>query len=124
MLKTCPKCREQNGENRTTCYSCGTTLESYKKICRKCGSVHGEKDEICRSCGGGLSVYSPTFSFESTEKESEGKSWIYVLTILIPIVGLILGLIYMGKNDDDGKPLLILSVVLSIVYGFIIFCLL
>ncbi len=121
-MKTCPKCQEKNGENRTTCYNCGTTLESYKKVCRKCEKIYEGKIETCPDCGCGLSVYSPSRS-HATTSVSHDKIWAYVLTFLMPIIGLILGLIYVGQKDDDGKPLLIFSVALTVIYGFIILAL-
>lgn len=116
---TCPKCGELNGNDRSTCYKCGAAFgaaEYYKKICPKCGHIYSSRTDVCTSCGSRLGVYSGPPSHNSDSNSS--NTWMYVLAVLIPIVGLILGFIQIGRgNNNIGKHLIILSIVLSIIYS-------
>ncbi len=84
-MKTCPKCNELNGDNRTECFRCKASL----------GSV----DTYYNS--------STTYS---------GSCWMYVVSVLIPLVGIILGCIYIARREDElGKSLIITGVVSNIL---------
>ena len=121
-MKECPKCHELNGNGRTDCWKCHASLgpqDTYKKICTKCGLLYSPRAELCDRCGGPLSVYSEDTD-QYTSGGSSGNTWMYVLTVLIPFIGIILGCIQLGKNENQlGKNLIILGVVLLFVYSFL-----
>ena len=123
-MKTCPKCGELNGNNNTKCYKCGTPLgkiDGYKKICPKCGILYSSKTSRCEKCGGLLSVFSGEVL---TGSSSDAEKWPYIIAILFPLIGIILGLIFIGQRKDEGPTVLITSIVASVVWGilwFIIF---
>ncbi|MDQ2088116.1 hypothetical protein RBH29_16945 [Herbivorax sp. ANBcel31] len=104
-IKTCHKCQELNGDKRETCWKCNAKL-SYdqvssitdKKVCTKCGSIYSRKKERCDDCGIKLSGYYGQ-SIKSG-KEPNGNL-IYVLAILIPLLGITLGLIIMPFAKDE-----------------------
>lgn len=117
-MRTCPKCNELNGDNRTECFKCKTSLgavDSYKKICSKCGLIFSQKAESCEKCGNRLSVYSGSSSYENKNSDSSG-CWMYVVSVLVPLVGIILGCIYISRREDElGKSLIITGVVSNVV---------
>jgi len=117
-MRTCSKCGELNGDSRSDCWKCKNSLgpvDTYKKICPKCGLIFSQKADSCEKCGGRLSVYSGESSSYPSSKESSG-CWMYVVAVLLPIVGIILGCIYIARGDDElGKSLIITSVVVSII---------
>lgn len=117
-MKTCPKCSELNGNNRTDCWKCSASLgpsDTYKKICPKCGLIFSQKTENCDKCGGRVSVYSGESDYRATSSDNSG-CWMYVVSVLIPLVGIILGCIYIARREDElGKSLIITGVVSNIV---------
>lgn len=119
---TCPKCSELNGADASKCFKCGTSLESgsnYRKMCPKCQSIFSSKAEICDKCGICLSVLN---SREITNNKIDYK-WVYVVSLLIPLVGIIMGAIFATSGDFDkartGKSLIIFSIAAMIAFAFI-----
>ena len=129
-MKRCPKCKELNGENSTFCFKCKTTfpasgrVDNYKKKCRKCGAIYNSGAVICDQCGGGLSVVTSNSAYDqSYSSNSSGTSnvWMYVVSVLIPLLGIILGCIKIGKDENElGKSLIITGIVANIlgVFGY------
>ncbi len=62
-------------------------------------------------------------SEEYTVEECDDRKidiWMYILSILLPPIGLVMGLIYLGRREDEkSKKLLITSAVAMFVYVFI-----
>ncbi|AZT91644.1 hypothetical protein ELD05_06540 [Caldicellulosiruptor changbaiensis] len=117
-MKICPKCNELNGENRTECWKCGAILgpvDKYKKICPRCGLIYSQRSEICDKCGGRLSVYDGSTDYKFSGTDNSG-CWLYIVSILFPLIGIILGCIYIARREDDlGKSLIITSVVVMVI---------
>lgn len=116
-MKTCPNCHELNGNNRTDCWKCKTPLgpAQNKKICSKCGFVFSSNAEFCDACGARLSVYTGREGYYASRSDNAG-CWMYVLAVLIPLAGIILGCIYIARREDDlGKSLIITSIVSHII---------
>ena len=115
-MKTCPKCKELNGDTRTECWKCKTFLgvvDTYKKICPKCGNTFLAKAENCDKCGVRLSVYSESYANAGSDNSG---CWMYVVSAIIPLVGIILGCIYIARHEDElGKSLIITGVVSNII---------
>ncbi|HBP38433.1 MAG TPA: hypothetical protein DD640_06780 [Clostridiales bacterium] len=124
-MKTCPKCGELNGENRSECFKCKASLgaaSTYKKICPKCKTLYSGKSETCENCGNRLAVYDDNhYSHDaSSHAAAAGGCWMYLVSVLIPIIGIILGCIYIARGEDDlGKSLIITSVVTIVVFTVI-----
>lgn len=123
-MKTCSKCNELNGENRTECWKCktplgGSEVAKYKKICPKCGLIYSQKSENCEECGSRLSVYSGSDHYK-IPTSSDGGCWMYIVSVLFPFIGIILGCIYIARQKDElGKSLIITSVVTIIAVTFL-----
>lgn len=125
-MKHCPKCNELNGDESTICFKCKTQFpgsgrsDNYKKICQKCGLTFGSSAVICSSCGAGLSVVSSSYSNggRSSSSKSSGESnvWLYIVSIIIPFLGIVLGCIKIAKDEDDlGKSLIITGIVSNVI---------
>lgn len=116
-MKTCPNCGELNGDGRTDCFKCHAPFkanDSYKKICPKCGRVYAARTETCEKCGLRLSVYSGQTTAAGSDNEG---CWLYVVSALIPLLGIILGCIYIARREDDlGKSLIITGVASNIIF--------
>lgn len=124
-MRECPKCGELNGDNNARCYKCNTFIgpvSSYKKICQKCGTIYDGNKSYCDTCGGNLSVYDDTVDTSYSKKSTSSvEIWMYVIGFLIPIVGLVLGCIQVGKGDKTGARNLFITSIISIVLLAIIF---
>ena len=100
-MKTCSKCGELNGDNRSTCYKCGTSIgsvASYKKKCPKCGEVFNGSKDNCDYCGERLVTYDENYYFNQQYGKSNSNTWMYVCTVIIPLLGIILGCVKMSNE--------------------------
>ena len=103
-VKKCPKCGEVNGNSNTACFRCGTIIgpaDSYQKICPSCGLVYSSRAERCEKCGTVLAVYSDPLERQELELEESRPSWPYVVAVLVPWVGILIGLIFLGQKEPE-----------------------
>ncbi|WP_273324262.1 hypothetical protein [Vallitalea guaymasensis] len=125
-MKTCSKCGELNGENAIRCFKCNNSFgpqDNYKKICQKCGSIYSSRTENCKECGSRLAVYTSD-NINSHSSVDRSGFWMYIVAVLFPIVGIILGCVYIARREDEtGKSLIltsIFSVIICIILGVMI----
>lgn len=123
-MKTCPKCGELNGDDRTDCFKCRTALpmqQVTRKVCPKCGAIYSPKNETCEACGTRLAVYTPE---KRAESGSYAEWWHYLVAILFPLIGLIMGCVYISRGDDElGKTVIITVLVgvgIQVVLGILL----
>lgn len=92
----CPKCDGQN--------------PSSNQQCQYCSYIFKEKDYYACSNDVSESVEEITDTTENSNRS------LYYIAALIPLLGIILGLIYIAKNHDElGKSLIITSIICTIV---------
>ena len=93
-------------------------MASYKKKCPKCGEVFNGSKDNCDYCGERLVTYDENYYFNQQYGKSNSNTWMYVCTVIITLLGIILGCVKMSndKRDDSGKSLIILGVVLMVIY--------
>lgn len=122
-MKTCQSCGELNGDKRTTCYKCKAGIGAaadYRKVCTRCGAVYAATAETCETCGTRLSVQSYSSSGSAPRTASGMEPWMFAVSVLLPFIGLLMGLIYIARGEDDvGKTLLISSLVAGIIWVFL-----
>lgn len=123
-MKKCPKCGEEYADTTIRCNYCNIVLpqskstSNVKKMCPQCGSIYLGKDR-CESCGVSLVDYvkTPTLSevyhaASHVYHENSPGIFLYLLSILIPIAGFIVGVAYISSNHENkGKPLIIASAI-------------
>lgn len=68
------------------------------KYCQKCGKALDDEAVVCVNCG---CAASPGFGQREPDVETSGL--LIVLSVLFPIVGIIVGVIYMQSNNENGK---------------------
>ena len=124
-MRKCPKCGELNGDNNTSCYKCGAAIgpaSSYQKICPKCKKIYSDRAGTCEDCHIPLTMYTKNLTYDFGNGP---EGWMYAIAILLPMIGIILGLIYLARKEDSiGKSLLIAAIVANIVWvalSFLIF---
>ena len=92
--------------------------------CSKCGILNNSTDKKCWNCGteiiGNEVIYD---SQKSSSKDEESTTWLYVVGLLLPIIGMALGLIYLSKSNKEenglGKSILICSIISAVMYLFV-----
>lgn len=121
----CPKCGELNGDNSSTCFRCGAAFPKrpdYKKICPKCGRIYDARQDTCTNCPDvRLSVYTGESEYYSGGASGGGgEIWMYIVGILIPVVGIILGCVYIARGDDElGKSVLLTSIFVPLIIALV-----
>ena len=56
------------------------------------------------------------------QEYNRSNAVLYIISFLFPIIGIILGIVYIKKDEDElGKSLLIFSIVFLIIFSIIIF---
>jgi len=100
-------------------------------FCPKCGTENPDEAKFCGSCGANMSVkqanVDPKVNEPITTSQNvtpEMKIIIIIVSIIIPLVGIIMGLIYMSDPNPSkkaaGKTWLITGIGASLVYCLII----
>jgi len=57
------------------------------------------------------------------ERYSSGtKILLYIVSFLVPVAGIIIGVIYMGKEDEESKALGKVCLIIAIVAFVLVFC--
>jgi predicted nucleic acid-binding Zn ribbon protein len=97
--------------------------------CPKCGAPNKSVNTICPYCGYKFKD-SDYYNIDNREdqvediqpKQESSNAILYVISLLLPIVGIILGIVYIGKDKEHlGRSLILFSIVVSIIYGAIWF---
>ncbi|HIU49387.1 MAG TPA: zinc ribbon domain-containing protein [Candidatus Avimonoglobus intestinipullorum] len=118
-MKTCPYCGESIEDNSAQCFKCGTHLKTsaYQKICPKCKQIYRADQDYCKNCPDTLlSVYMP-----DAASEKGSAAWMYVVGFLFPLIGIILGIVYIARKEDAlGKSLLLFSIFAPMAAGVVL----
>ena len=116
-MRKCPKCGELNGDNNTSCYQCGAVIgpvSSYQKICPKCKKIYSDRADTCEDCHVPLTMYTKDLTYDS---DKGSNFWMYIVAVLLPLIGIILGLIYLARKEDSvGKNVLITAIVAGVIW--------
>lgn len=128
-MRECPSCKELNGENNEYCYKCnayiGPVESRRNKTCPTCGISYPSNKSYCDVCGKSLGSdsvddYIPVETKSSSSSTPYVETWMYIIGFLIPLVGIILGCIQVGKNDKEGgRNLIITAIVGMVLYAII-----
>jgi uncharacterized membrane protein YvbJ len=140
-VKVCRSCGGDNKENAIICVSCNKTLQDATligtldfdksqntlkstsiKYCTKCS----EKLEVgalkCKYCGTlTIKAKHPSSNYYSQQSYGSEKSYflLYLVTFIMPIVGLIVGGIFTFDDDPEksaaGKGILIFGIIMIVI---------
>ena len=144
-VKLCPQCGEGNRESALQCIVCGSSLKDASLIgtpdsdksymqsskpsrCSHCGEGLDDDSLKCKYCGtlATRNTSSAQYSYEEEETIPDRTSMtlLVIITLFIPLVGLIVGGTASFSDDgykrDSGKLLMILGMIMGIVQ-FILF---
>lgn len=105
--------RERYGERpkEFNCPKCDALVSADITECPYCNHVFVDKDYY-------NTMDNPV---HSASNGSSSNAVLYIVAFLIPVIGIVLGLIYIAKDNDTlGKSLLTFSIIVSVIFGIII----
>ena len=117
-LIKCKKCKKEISSTVKFCPHCG---ESNSKVfCRECGKEMGINDSSCQYCG--YIVNQNNFNTYQPVDESKGEKYELALiglicSFIVPIVGLILGIMALNANKGKHNSARTMGLVATIVSG-------
>lgn len=91
-------------------------------VCPKCGHPNPDIAQFCGKCGGPLAAGQQQGSMApgSTAVSSETKVVLIIATILLPLIGMIMGVIYLNSDNPArraaGRTLLLVGVGVGVLY--------
>jgi uncharacterized membrane protein YvbJ len=96
-------------------------------ICPQCGEHNPDDARYCGNCGASMRTIAPEpTSPEATNRPSvskELKLGITVATVVVPIVGIVMGIIYMVDSDpakkSAGRLWLSVAGIMFLIYCFL-----
>ena len=101
-------------------------------VCQKCDGVNPFENDNCQFCGYPLDKkrYYDEDWIDSSEEYDESESadrtsyaFHYIISFLIPIVGFIVGAIFLGKDEEEEKAVGKVCIIIGMI-SMIIACLL
>lgn len=112
-MVTCQKCGAGNQDGSAVCSACGSALEAGVRHCVSCGRSIDFNANVCPYCG-----HDFRFAPSASAKESLSTGMrvlLYLVSVFVWIAGIIIGIVFMMKDDPEykrvGKICLILGVV-------------
>lgn len=116
-MAKCLKCGVESPDGATRCSMCGSSLVAGNRQCVSCGRSIDWATNVCPYCG---------YDFRYVSGAPEGhtisdstKFVLYVLSVLIPIAGIIVGIYYMTRSSQEekgvGRICLIIGVVVTLL---------
>lgn len=91
--------------------------------CPKCDGINKSSNVKCEYCG---YIFKREDYFNNEDvSEKNSNIFLYIISFLLPIVGIILGIVYISKDNEElGKKLILFSIIIFIVFFFIFYSLL
>lgn len=127
-LIKCPECGKEISNKSDKCIFCGYPIEhenikDLSRNCILCGKPIEAGQEVCCECKNAYDIPNydtlqrDEYNKMVRDKENLNGLAAIIMALIIPIVGLIMGIVFMIKNNDKSKPFL--AIVISIVAFFI-----
>lgn len=85
--------------------------------CPKCDGINKSSNIKCDFCG---YEFKRDDYLEQQDDNNSSNMGLFIIALLLPIVGIILGIVYIAKDNDNlGKTLIIFSIVVVIIFSII-----
>ena len=119
-LTKCKKCKKEISTTAKFCPNCGESNE--KKFCRECGKEMSITDTSCKSCGY-IANEQAFYNRPTQQASSKGEKYeiglvALVCSFLVPIAGLVLGIMAMNANKglkNDARTMGLIATIISTI---------
>lgn len=135
MVK-CPNCGSENLDYSYYCSSCSKELPraeagwkgipaqapppvSGQRFCTSCGRTIQFDANVCPYCGHDFRWPTPQAMRPETMSDTM-RILLYVLSVLVPLAGIIIGIIFLLKPEPDYKRVGKICLIIGVVVGVII----
>jgi len=116
MVMKCQNCGKENPETEAFCKHCGRELgQMGARKCVTCGRSISWDTLVCPYCGMDYRYQAYAEVPKGPLVSSGMKALLYIISFFIPIVGIIVGAIYISKPEDEYKQVGKMCIVLGIV---------
>src|SRR3989339_376739 len=116
-MVTCAKCGVENPDEANTCRMCGNTLGTGMRHCVSCGRSIDWNVNVCPYCGHDFRIVLQDVA--KMTMSTGIKVLLYIVSILIPIAGIIIGVVFLLRDDPEekrvGKICIILGIVMTLL---------
>jgi predicted RNA-binding Zn-ribbon protein involved in translation (DUF1610 family) len=115
----CPNCGFENPDTAAFCSSCGKDMRSMgTRNCVSCGRSIAWNANVCPYCGKDYRIQA--YAQPPQPLISSGvRVLLYIISVLIPFAGIIIGAIYYTKPEEEykhvGKICLVIGVVMTVL---------
>lgn len=112
-MVTCTKCGVENVGGARVCRSCGNSIVASARHCVSCGRSIDFDANVCPYCGHDFRV-AP----QGPAKKAMSTGMVvllYIASILVPIAGIIIGVIFMSRDDPEEKRVGKFCIILGIL---------
>ncbi len=141
----CPHCGYQNPEGTLFCTNCGKTValaqlepiqdaqtsapaaqmasEEHARKCVSCGRTIPWDANVCPHCGHDFTA--PVYQIPVMSGVGLGlRVLFYIVSALIPIAGIVIGIVYLAKPDPESKRVGKICIAISVIAWALAFVLL
>lgn len=112
-MTVCAKCGVENPEGSTACRMCGGSLVAVSRRCVSCGRSLDWDVNVCPYCGHDFRIVA-TGPVQTTVGTGL-RIVFYILSFLIPVAGIIIGIVFLTRDSPDEKHVGKICVILGVV---------
>lgn len=130
-MKKCPSCQTENSDDTRFCRECGKEIaaapQQFSQVrCPRCGNINPPDTRYCGSCGQPLTQEAANQTYTKTAETNPKKvkakdhpsyGQYTAISILLPIVGFIIGIVSLCKNSLVDKKLGEHAIATSLFWG-------
>lgn len=87
--------------------------------CQHCGKQIKDDATYCEHCGSAVGYTKPQVKQESVKHTEQVSAWLIILSLIIPIAGIIVGAVRYNEHPDTSK-IYIWCGIGSIIFGLVL----
>lgn len=121
-ISYCPNCKEKLKSNSRNCSNCGTFIAKTNTTAYYSPNI----SQYVKRNRSNYSEYKKSYSYANSDESI--KALLYIITFLMPVIGLIIGGVYTSSENPEkqniGKTLLKFGLIMLVICGFLTYLIL